>query len=294
MLEEALAQERARTQQLAQQLAQKRAQAEKVTRSIERTQGRTIAKVKVLASQGGAAWLGTTEQIRGLAQDLRRQDELDRRWYRVQGQVQTSSQALERAQSNVQALERALALAMAQARTLARAQAQARSPRLRAIAFIRFLWQLMQAPSGLWSGIVRNLYLGMGVVALGAWMLPAAGRARWKQEAYSELEDLKQEAAPLLGNAIRIALRIPWLALVLWTQALGRPTAGWLARRKPLWIGLGAAVAVFLAGAAGIRQSPTDRQMRLLLAASLLAGVVAASQTSRGRRPRRRRRKRRM
>jgi hypothetical protein len=149
MLEEALAQELARTQQLAERLAQKQAQAEKVAQSLRRTQGRITAKMKVAARQGRPAQPPTTEQIRGLTRELRRHGELQRKSYRVQAQIQTSSQALERAQSNVQALERALALAMAQARTLAWAQARARSPRVRAIAFVRLLWQLTQGRRGL-------------------------------------------------------------------------------------------------------------------------------------------------
>jgi hypothetical protein len=53
----------------------------------------------------------------------------------------------------------------------------------------------------------------MSVVALAAWILPTGDRARWKNESYNELEELKQEGAPLLGDAIRIAsghLGWPW------------------------------------------------------------------------------------
>jgi hypothetical protein len=203
-------------------------------------------------------------------------------------------QALEQAQSRLQQLERSLALAMAQARTLAREQAQARSPWLRAIAVARFLWRLLQARPGLWDGIVRNLYLGMRVVGLMVWMLPATDRDRWKNESYNELEELKQEGAPLLGDAIRIALRTPLLALVLWAGAWRRSRAArWLPRLKPVWIGLGTAAATFLCGAAGIGQSATERQMRLLVAASMLTGALAVTGSYKGRRPRRRRRRRR-
>lgn len=294
MLEEALAQEQARALQLTEQLAQEQARAEKVAQSRKRTQARIEVKVRVAARQGWTDRPMNNKRIHEVAGLVGETCELARESNRVLAQIQESLQASERAQSRVQQLERALALAMAQARSLARAQAQARSPRSRAIAVARVLWQLTQARRGLWDGLVRNLYLGMRVVALAAWMLPAADRARWKQESYSELETLKQEEAPLLGDAIRTALRIPWLALVLRTHAWGRsPTARCLARRKPLWIGLGTAATTFWSGAAGIGQSPTDWQMRSLVAASLLAGVVAASQASRGRRPRRRRRKRR-
>jgi hypothetical protein len=195
--------------------------------------------------------------------------------------------------SNVQALERTLALAMAQARTLAREQAQARSPRLRAIAVTRFIRRVLQGRSGLWDGIVRNLYLGMRVVAVLAWMLPKADRTRWRDESFSELQDLKMEGVPLLGDAFRITARTPWLALVLWTGAWRRSSAArWLPRLKPLWIGAGTAAATFLGGAAGIGQSPTEYQMRALVAASLLAGALALTGSWKGRRPRRRRRKR--
>jgi hypothetical protein len=124
---------------------------------------------------------------------------------------------------------------------------------LRAIAITRFIWRLLQGRSGLWDGIVRNLYLGMRAVGLLVWMLPKADRTRWKDESFSELQDLKMEGAPLLGDAFRIAARIPWLALVLWTGAWRRSSAARsLPRLKPLWIGVGTAAATFLGGAAGI------------------------------------------
>lgn len=288
----ARARELTRVEELVELLAQEEAQAEELACTHTRAAEWFDAKVKTLARQdfAGRPWplyVGLGRQL-GQVWELARDLDLKR------AQVKATAQGLARAQSRVQQLERALALAMAQARTLARAQAQARSPRSRAIAVARVLWQLTQARRGLWDGLVRNLYLGMRIVALAAWMLPAADRARWKQESYGELETLKQEEAPLLGDAIRTALRIPWLALVVRTPAWGRSLARRsLARRKPLWIGLGTAAATFLAGAAGIGQSSTVWQMRSLVAASLLAGVVAASQASRGRRPRRRRRKRR-
>jgi hypothetical protein len=213
-------------------------------------------------------------------------------------QAGETARALTQVQSRVQQLERALALAMAQARTQAReqeraqARAEARSPRLKAIA--GFIWRLLQARPGLWNGIVRNLYLGMRVVGVLVWMLPKADRARWKQDAYSELETLKQEEAPLLGNAIRIAVRVPSLALVLWTGAWRRsPAARWLPRLKPVWIGVGTATATFWTGIAGIGQHPTEWQTRKLVAASLLTGVVALTGSYKGRRPRRRSHRRR-
>jgi hypothetical protein len=294
ILGEALAQEVARRDQLVAILAEEQAQAAKMARSLKRTQGRIRSKIELAASEGRHAQPATAKEIRDLAREVRRERELGWELDRINAQVQGSSQALAQAQSRVPELERALALAMAQARTLAWQRAQARSPRLRAIAVAQFLWRLLQARPGLWDGIVRNLYLGMKVVELAVWMLPTADRDRWRNESYNELEELKEEGAPLLGDAIRIALRIPWLTVVLWTGALGHsPAARWLARLKPVWIGLGTAAATFWAGAAGIGQSPTDWQMRSLVAASLLAGVVAAAESDPRRRPRRRRRKRR-
>jgi len=154
--------------------------------------------------------------------------------------------------------------------------------------------RLLQGRPDIWNGIVRNLYIGMRVVGLGVWMLPTANRDRWKNESYNELEELKQEGAPPLGNAFRIALRTPSLAVVLWTGVWRRsPAARWLPRLKPVWIGLGTAAATFLGGAAGIGQSPTEFQMRSLVGASLLTGTLAVTGAYKGRRPRRRRRKRR-
>lgn len=290
----ARAQELTRVQELVELLAQEEAEAEKLAWAHGQVAERFEADVKALARQDLAGRPVTQAQLGALGRELGLERELARDLDVKKAQVAARAQGLGRAQSRVQELERALALAMAQARTLAWAQAQARSPRVRAIAVARFLWALMQARRGLWDGLVRNLYLGMRVVWLAVWMLPTTDRARWRQDAYSELETLKQEGAPLLGDAMRIALRIPWLALVLRTHAWGQsPTGRWLARLEPLWIGLGTAAATFWAGAAGIGQSPTDWQMRSLVAASLFAGVVAAWQACKGRRPRRPRRKRR-
>jgi len=281
-------------QELAERLPHEQAYAETVALSLKRTQNRISAKAKIASSEGRAGRPATAQQIGELARDLTREIQLKQESYRVQAQIQASSEALEQAQSHLQQLERALALAMAQARTLARKQAQARSPRLRALALGRFLWRLMQARQGLWDGIVRSLYLGMRVVRLAVWMLPTADRDRWKNESFTELEELKEEGAPLLGDAVRIALRTPSLALVLRAAAWRRsPAARWLPRLKPVWIGLGTAAATFLGGAAGIGQSPTEFQMRALVGASLLTGALAVTGSYRGRRPRRRRRKRR-
>ena len=292
-LKAALALEQGREHDLAQTLAEEQGQAQKLSRSHSRAARRFDAKVKALARQNLKGDLATQEKYDQLGRDLGRVRDLAWERDRVEAQVQTSAQAVERARSNVQALERTLALAMAQARTLAREQAQARSPRLRASAAARFLWRLLQARPGLWEGIVRNLYLGMRVVGLWVWMLPKADRARWKNESYNQLEELKQEGAPLLGDALRIALRTPWLALVLWTGAWRRsPVARWLPRLKPLWIGVGTAAAAFLGGAAGIGQHPTEFQMRALVAASLITGMLAVTGSFKGRRPRRRSRRR--
>jgi hypothetical protein len=299
-LREARARELRRVQELAKLLAHEEAQAEKLAWAHARAADRFETHMRALVRKDLAGKPVTLPPCAELGRELGLARDLERDLAVKKAQVAAGAQDLARAQSRVEGLERALALAMAQARMLARAQeqasarARARSPRVRAIAIARFLLGLLQARWGLWDGLVRNLYLGMKVVGLVGWMLPAADRARWKNESYNELEELKQEGSPLLGDAIRIALRIPWLALVLWTGTLGRsPAARWLARLKPLWIGLGTAAATFWAGAAGIGQSPTDWQMRSLVAASLLTGVMAAAESDPRRRPRRRRRKRR-
>lgn len=287
----ALLLERGREHELALTLAKEQGQAEKLSQSHSRAARRFDAKVKALARQNLTGELVAQEEYDRLGRDLGRIRDLARERDRAGAEVQASAQALERVRSNVQALERALALAMAQARTLAREQAQ--SPRLRAIAITRFIWRLLQGRSGLWDGIVRNLYLGMRVVGMLVWMLPKADRTRWKDESFSELQDLKMEGMPLLGDAFRIAARTPWLALVLWTGAWRRSSAArWLSRLKPLWIGVGTAAATFLGGAAGIGQSPTELQMRALAVASLITGVLAVTGSYQRRRPRRRRRRR--
>jgi hypothetical protein len=283
------AQELAQMQELAEQLADEQARHRELARLHEPMAERIQAATKALASQRYVADV----QYLALGRELWQERDLGQELDRSEAQCQALALALEQARASLQWLERGLALAMAQARTLAREQAQARSPRLRAIAVGRFLWRLLQGRAGLWDGIVRNLYLGMRVVGVLVWMLPTADRTRWKNQYYSELEDLKQEGAPLLGDAVRIALRTPWLALVLWTGVWGRsPAARWLPRLKPLWIGAGTATAAFLGGAAGIGQSPTEFQMRALVAASLITGVLAATGSYKGRRPRRRRRRR--
>ena len=292
-LKAALLLERDREHKLALTLAKEQGQAEKLSQSHSRAARRFDAKVKALARQNLTGELAAQEEYDRLGRDLGRIRDLARERDRAEAEVQASVQALERVRSNVQALERALALAMAEARTLAREQAQARSPRLRAIAITRFIWRLLQGRSGLWDGIVRNLYLGMRVVGMLVWMLPKADRTRWKDESFSELQDLKMEGVPLLGDAFRIAARTPWLALVLWTGAWRRSSAArWLPRLKSLWIGVGTAAATFLGGAAGIGQSPTEFQMRALVVASLITGVLAVTGSYQRRRPRRRRRRR--
>lgn len=294
-LRAAQARELTRAQELGKRLAQEQAHAKQVAQSYEQAAERTDAKAKALARRNLTGQPVTPAEHNELAHKLVAQElELALELGRIEAQVQVSAQALERAQSLVQELERALALAMAQVQALARAQA--RSPRLRAIAVARFLWQLIRAPRGAWAGIIRNLYLGMGIVALPVWMLPNAARARWKHDAYGMLDMLKEEDAPLLGTAIRIAVRTPLLALVLWTGAWSRSRqARWLARQEPLWVGLGWAAATFLTIAAGILvrgQSPTSQQMKLAAAASLLTGSLVTWDKYRERRPPKRKRKR--
>jgi hypothetical protein len=281
-------------QDLSAELDLERTRAEQLSRRYKQARKRSAAKVKALALQNFEDQGVTPTQWGELELEVGRELDLKSELEQVRFQVKALAENLTRAQSRAQGLERALALAMAQARTLAWKQARARSPRVRAIAVARFTWRLLQARSGLWNGIIHSLGLGMGVVALAACILPTSARDRWKNESYSELEELKQEGAPLLGNAIRIALRIPWLALELWTDAWGRsPAAKWLPRLKPVWIGLGTAAATFLGGAAGIGRSPTEFQMQSLLAASLLTGALAVTGSYKGRRLRRRRRRRR-
>jgi hypothetical protein len=250
----------ARVQELADRLADEQARSEGLARSHKAMVERNDARLRAFISAPPVT--ATHGLMEELGAELERERELGLELAGLEGEIQASALTLKEAQSHLERLERSLALAMAQARTLAREQAQARSPRLRAIAVVRFLWRLLQARPGVWDGLIRNLYLGMRVVGLAAWMLPPAHRDRWKNESYNELEELKQEGVPLLGDSLRIASRTPWLTLVLWTGAWRRsPAARWLPRLKPLWIGLGTAAATFLGGAAGIGQSPTEFQM---------------------------------
>jgi hypothetical protein len=274
--------------ELSRTLDEERAQAEKVRRSHKVAMARADEKVKALA----VLEQPTPTQWNQLEREVGREFDLALELRAGETRVQHIAESLRSQESRVQQLERALALAMAQARTLA--WEQARSPRARATAFVLFIRQLLLGRQGLWDGFVRNLYLGMRVVGALAWMLPKGERGRWNDESSSELEDLKLEGAPLLGDAIRIASQTPLLALVLWTGAWRRsPAARWLNRLKPVWIGVGTATATFWTGLAGIGQQPTEWQMRKLVAASLLAGVVALTGSHKGRRPRRRRRRRR-
>ena len=286
----------ARVQKLATRLGREESQAEKLAWAHLRAAERCDANAKALACQNemmrqnqvGEAL--TPEQYLELGREMWRVQDLERDLSLIEAKVQATTQELERAQSTVQEMEQGLALAQEIAQR--RSATQARSPRSRAVAVARFIWRLLQARPGLWGGIVRNLYLGMRVVGVLVWMLPKADQARWKDESFSELEDLKREGVPLLGDALRIAARTPWLALVLWTGAWRRsPAARWLPRLKPLWIGVGTATATFWTGIAGIDQHPTEWQTRKLVAASLLTGVVALTGSFKGRRPRRRRRK---
>jgi hypothetical protein len=279
-----------RAQELGDALAREQTHAKKLARMHKSMAARNQAQVKLFAAYPSRV---TNDHYIELGGELRRERDLALALERAKVQVQELALAQSQSQAQAEALGRALALAMAQARTLAREQAQARSPRLRAIAVGRFLWRLLQARPGLWGGIIRNLYLGMRVVGVLVWMLPKADRDRWRNESYNELEELKLEGAPLLGNAVRIALRTPQLALELWAGAWSRsPAARWLPRLKPVWIGVGTATATFWTGIAGIGQYPTEWQTRTLVAASLLTGVVALTGSFKGQRPRRRRRRR--
>jgi hypothetical protein len=279
-----------RAQELADALGSERAQAKKLAPLHKSVAARNKAQVKLFAAHPSRV---TNDHYVQLGGELRRERELALELDRARVRVQEVALAQAESQARAQALERALARAMAQARTAAWEQAQARSPRVMAIAIARSIGRLLQGRSGLWEGIVRSLHLGMGVVAVLVWMLPKADRPRWQDESSSELEDLKLEGAPLLGDAFRIAARIPWLALVLWIGAWRRSSAArWLPRLKPLWIGVGTAATTFLGGIAGIGQHPTEYQMRALMATSLLTGGLAVTGSYKGRRPRRRRRKR--
>jgi hypothetical protein len=294
-LRAARAQALADAQELSERLDHERTVAEKLARQHKQAAERSAAKVRALARQTfyNEHQSVPTTQWNKVEREVGRELDLALELRAVETRVQLFAESLTVQEARVQQLERALALAMAQARTLAWERAQARSPRLKAIAIARSIGRLLQGRSDLWESIVGSLYLGMRVVAVLVWMLPKADRARWKDESFSHLEDLKGEGAPLLGDAFRIAFRTPWLALVLWTGVWRRsPAARWLPRLKPLWIGLGTAAATFLGGAAGIGQSPTEFQIRALMGASLLTGALAVTGSYKGRRPRSRRRKR--
>jgi hypothetical protein len=296
-LREVRARELTRLREQVDLLAQEEAQAEKLAWAHRQAVEQFEANRKTLVRQDLAGHPVELVPLAEQGRELGRVRELARDLSLNKVQVDARAQLVVQAQSRVQQAERALALAMAKARTQAREQeqadAQARSPRARATAFLLSIRQLLLGRQGLWDGFVRNLYPGMRVVGALAWMLPGAQRARWKEESFGELEELKHEGAPLLGDSIRIALRTPWLALVLWTGAWRRSTAArWLPRLKPVWIGVGAATATFWTGIAGIGQHPTEWQTRKLVAASLLTGVVALTGSFKGRRPRRRRRRR--
>jgi hypothetical protein len=285
------ARELTRVHQLTMRLRREQLRAEKLAWALQQATTRCDANAKKLAHQNQMGKPPTPEQYSALGREMWRVRDLERDLDLAKTKVEATTKELERAESNVQELEQGLAVAREMAQR--RSATQARSPRLGANAVARFVWRLLQARPGLWEGIVRNLYLGMRVAELGVWMLPAVDRARWKDESYSELEELKHEGAPLLGDAVRIALRTPWLALVLWTGAWRRsPAARWLPRLKPVWIGVGTAAATLLGGAAGIGQHPTEFQMRALVAASLLTGALAVTGSFKGRRPRRRSRRR--
>jgi hypothetical protein len=281
-----------RVQELATRLGEEESQAEKLAWAYQQAAKRRDANIRKLAHQNEMGKPATPEQYKKLGHDVGAVNDLEQDLSLIEAKVKATTQVLGRAQSDAQELEQALAFALDIAQQ--QSSAQARSLRLQARGVAHFLWRLLQARPGIWDGIVRNLYLGMRVAGLWVWMLPKADQVRWKDESFGELEELKQEGAPLLGDAIRIASRTPWLALVLWTGAWRRsPAARWLPRLKPVWIGLGTAVAAFLTGVAGIGQSPTDFQTRSLMAASLLTGALALTGSYKGRRPPRRRRKRR-
>jgi hypothetical protein len=222
-----------RAQELADALDSERAQAKKLAQLHKSVKARNQAQVKLFAAHPSRV---TNDHYVQLGGELRREREVALTLHRTRMAAQELAQAQAEAQDQAETLERAYARAMAQARTLAREQAQARSPRLRAIAVGRFLWRLLQARPGLWGGIIRNLYLGMQVVGVLVWMLPKGDRDRWRNESYNELEELKLEGAPLLGNAVRIALRTPRLALELWAGAWSRSPA---ARSRGLVVVLG-------------------------------------------------------
>ena len=291
-LRRALGREYARIRRLTDRLAHEQAQVEKVTWALERTAKRNAAGVKALARQNESGRPATPEQYAALGQELGLEGDLRLERDRIEAHIQASERMLARAQSNREELELALAVAQTVEEMQRQALVQVRSPRLKAVAAARFIGRLLQARPGLWGGIIRNLYLGMQVVGVLVWMLPKGDRDRWRNESYNELEELKLEGAPLLGNAVRIALRTPRLALELWASAWSRsPAARWLPRLKPVWIGVGTATATFWTGIAGIGQYPTEWQTRKLVAASMLTGVVALTGSFKGRRPRRRRRR---
>lgn len=111
-------------QYLTERLADEQAQRENLARLHKPMADRNQATVRAFASDPPPV---TDARWAKLGAELGRERELARKLDRVEAEIQQ------------------LAPVLAQARTLAREQAQARSPRLRAIAVVRFLWQILQA-----------------------------------------------------------------------------------------------------------------------------------------------------
>jgi hypothetical protein len=274
-------------------------QAKAIAQSHRRLAKRNAAPVKALARQGLARQPVTEAQIRELGRQLGPELELARESALAQRRVQALAQALADAEQDMQARAQDLALLQEQALVLAQARAaeleRPETPIVRVMAFFRLVWHLVRTPTSLRSKLVHSLLVSMGVVGLGIRLLPSTARARYEQEWYGDLEELQREKAPLLGVAIRIVVRAPWMAVILRASAWRRsPAMRWVASLEPLWVGLGWATATFLAGAAGLStgsQPPTDQQLRLLAGASLLTGGLTAW-TERKRRRKVRRRKR--
>jgi hypothetical protein len=278
-----LAWARERAQALAQELMQAETRAKEL--ESERTRSQVVAQQ--------LTWRRT--------QTLTLADELA--WAQEQVQERAEELANERAQQLAWAQELEWKLTRAQRREQRRALALERDlgawlskweqppPRLSAVAFA-MLQQLIRAPRSLWSGVVRSLVIGRRVVAIGVRLLPIAARTRYENEWCAELEILKQEEAPLLGVAVQIAMRAPWTGLVLRTGAWTRSQpARRLMRLEPLWVGLGWAAATLLAATAGIfvsGESPTDRQIAMAVAASLLTGMLTGWKEHKDRRARKR------
>jgi hypothetical protein len=124
---------------------------------------------------------------------------------------------------------------------------------------------------GLVRNPLRSLPLAKRIAAIGLRLLPAADRQRYADEWAGDLES----AAKRLPLAVRLMVRTPRLALVLWFH-VRRQSPG-SARRFDLRKGLIGAVATAIAAATGILVAstpPTWLQIGLVVLVAVLAGLT--------------------